>query len=242
MTGGPDTFVRVWDVYISSKPSGLLTGHNGGIVMIFVQPDEKKIYSLDYQKVIKVWHLDEHTMLQSYGDLVHYIPGETDLVYNYHAMNRDLLIGGRKLISIKCSPRIRVDLTDGNTHAGPVSVVLYNTLFRNVVTCGLDSNIIVWDPWTGKRKIMMKSCHTKIVYGEITDIEITAACFDPLEQFLLTGARDGSLKIWNYNNAVCVRNMSIKRDHEVTAVMWVVERLVQKYPLVKNKRLNIENQ
>lgn len=224
VTGGPDTFVRIWDVYISSESSGILTGHNGGIVMVFVQPDEKKVYSVDYQKIIKVWDLTEHVLLQTYGDLVRLIPAETDLAYYYHAFLRVLLVGGRKLIAIKCNPRIRVDLTDGNTHAAPVSVVLYNRLFRNVVTCGLDSFIIVWDPWTGRRKIIIKNCHTKQMYGEHVDIEITAACFDPLEQFLLTGARDGSLKIWNYNNAVCIRNMSIRPEHEVTAVIWVVER------------------
>ncbi|XP_061400442.1 WD repeat-containing protein on Y chromosome-like [Musca vetustissima] len=226
VTGGPDTFVRIWDVYIPGEPSGILTGHNGGIVMVFVQPDEKKVYSVDYQKIIKVWDLTEHVLLQTYGDLVRLIPGETDLAYYYHPHMRVLLVGGRKLVALKCNPRVRVDLTDGNTHAAPVSVVLYNRLFRNVVTCGLDSYIIVWDPWTGRRKIIMKNCHTKQMYGENIDIEITAACFDPLEQFLLTGARDGSLKIWNYNNAVCIRNMSIRAEHEVTAVIWVVERIL----------------
>lgn len=216
--------MRIWDVYIPTQTTGLLTGHDAGIVKIFVQSEEQKLYSVDYHKVIKVWDLSEYSLLQTFGDLTRLIPGETDLVYHYHKQLRVLLIGGRKLVAVKCNPRVRVDLTDGNTHAGPVSVILYNKLFRNLVTCGLDSYIIVWDPWTGKRKIIMKSCHTKQVYGENIDIEITAACFDPLEQFLLTGARDGSLKIWNYNNAVCIRNMSIKSDHEVTAVVWVVER------------------
>lgn len=224
VTGGPDTFVRIWDVYISNEPSGILTGHNGGIVMVFVQAEEKKVYSVDYQKIIKVWDLNEHVLLQTFGDLARIIPRETDLVYYYHMYLRVLLVGGRKIIAIKCNPRVRVDLTDGSTHAAPVSVVLYNRLFRNVVTCGLDSYIIVWDPWTGRRKVIIKNCHTKQIYGENINIEITAACFDPLEQFLLTGARDGSLKIWNYNNSVCVRNMCIKPEHEVTAVVWVVER------------------
>ncbi|KAH8392209.1 hypothetical protein KR215_003058, partial [Drosophila sulfurigaster] len=227
VTGGPDTFVRIWDVYVSSEPSAILTGHNGGIVAVFVQPEENKVYSVDYHKIIKVWDLQEHTLLQTYGDLVRIIHhSEMDIKYYYHSHLRELMVAGRKLISIKCCPRVRVDLTDGNTHAAPVSVVLYNRLFRNIVTCGLDSYIIVWDPWSGRRKIIMKNCHTKMIYGETIDIEITAACFDPLEQFLLTGARDGSLKIWNYNNSVVIRNMSIQPDQEVTAVIWVVDRIL----------------
>lgn len=223
-TGGPDTFVRIWDVYVSNEPSGIFSGHNGGIVMVFIQPEENMLFSLDYHKIVKVWDITEQTLLQTYGDLARLIPRENDLVFYYHAYLRVLLVGGRKLTAIKCNPRIRVDLTDGNTHSSPVSVVLYNRLFRNVVTCGLDSFIIVWDPWNGRRKIIIKNCHTKQLYGEYVDVEITAACFDPLEQFLLTGARDGTLKIWNYNNAVCIRNMSIRPEHEVTAVIWVLER------------------
>ncbi|XP_055855750.1 WD repeat-containing protein on Y chromosome-like [Episyrphus balteatus] len=225
-TGGPDTYLRIWDPYIPSKPSAILTGHHGGIIFVFIQPLEKKVYSVDYLKTIKVWHLTEHNLLQTFSDLTQMISKtETEIAYYYDKLSRNLLIGGRKIIVLRCCPRLRMDLTDGNTHAATVSVILYNKLFRNIVTCGLDSYIIVWDPWTGRRQIMIKNCHTQMIYGELTDIEITAACFDPLEQYLLTGARDGSLKIWNYNNAVCVRNMSITLGHEITAVSWIVDRI-----------------
>lgn len=69
------------------------------------------------------------------------------------------------------------DHTDGNTHSGGVSVVLYNPLFKVcseskkrfeglkffkvVATCGLDSYIIIWDPWTGRRMNVIKEAHTR---------------------------------------------------------------------------------
>lgn len=225
-TGGPDTYVRLWDPYIPAKPSAILTGHRGGIVFVFIQANEKKVYSVDYLKTVKVWNLIEHSMLQTFGDLnAYFSKNETELAYYYDIITRNLLIGGRKIVVLRCCPSVRTDLTDGNTHSAPVSVILYNKLFRNIVTCGLDSYIIVWDPWTGRRQIMIKNCHTLMIYGETKTIEITAACFDPMEQFLLTGARDGSLKVWNYNNAVCVRNMSITSGYEITAVAWVTERI-----------------
>uniref|UniRef100_A0A1I8PB56 WD repeat-containing protein on Y chromosome n=1 Tax=Stomoxys calcitrans TaxID=35570 RepID=A0A1I8PB56_STOCA len=225
ITGGPDFFVRLWDIYIPAKPLRVLEGHNSGIVMVFAQPDEKKVFSVDFRKVIKVWDLKEYVLLQTFDDLVRLIPSETSLAYYYHAYMRVLLVGGRNLVIVKCNPRVRMDITDGNTHAAPVSVVLYNRLFRNVVTCGLDSYIIVWDPWMGQRKVIIKHCHTRRMYGENTDIAITAACFNPFEKLLLTGAQDGSVKIWDYNNAVCIRNMSITPEYEVTAVIWIVHRI-----------------
>jgi WD40 repeat protein len=137
-------------------------------------------------------------------------------------------------------------LTDGDTHSGPVSVILYNELFQLIVTCGLDSFIISWDPWNGNRKNLIKNAHTNMVHGEKINIQITAGCFDPKYQLLLTGARDGTLKvmidlvlwqkikskthltfskIWNFNDGFCVRNLMIEYMCEVTAVFWVPDRI-----------------
>lgn len=101
--------------------------------------------------------------------------------------------------------------TDGNTHSSGVSVVLYNSLFKVIATCGLDSYIIIWDPWNGRRMNVIKEAHTRLLHGEIIPVEITAATFDPDNQMLLTGAHDGSLKIWNFNTGTCYRNMKIEK-------------------------------
>lgn len=81
------------------------------------------------------------------------------------------------------------------THTRPVSIVLYNKLFEVVITCGFDSFIIVWDPWIGVRLNLIKMAHSRVLHGETLRVEITAACFDPKHQLLLTGATDGTLKV-----------------------------------------------
>jgi len=73
----------------------------------------------------------------------------------------------------------------------------------------LDSCIIVWDPWLGRRLRLISHAHSIIRYGQDFDIEITAACFDQSEHYLVTGARDGSLKIWNFNTGICIRKTLI---------------------------------
>ena len=37
--------------------------------------------------------------------------------------------------------------------------------------------------------------------------EITAMTFDPSYRRLVTGGRDGSVKIWNFNNGACLREL-----------------------------------
>lgn len=48
---------------------------------------------------------------------------------------------------------------------------------------------------SGKRNAMVLDAHTRLLHGEQIPVEITAACFDPGYQLLLTGARNGSLKV-----------------------------------------------
>ena len=128
-----------------------------------------------------------------------------------------------------CEQVIDEDATDGSTHTQPISCVLYNSLFQTVrftivmkflpvniqfflqiVSTGMDSRIIVWDPWLGRRLYLVTNAHSRSLFGQDFVVEITAACFDFSEQFLLTGARDGSLKMWHFNTGTCIRNMAIE--------------------------------
>jgi len=68
---------------------------------------------------------------------------------------------------------------------------------------------MVWDLWRGRRSLLIRNAHSRVVYGKLEGVEITAACFDPPQQQLLTGARNGTLKVWNFNTGNCVRNMTV---------------------------------
>lgn len=72
----------------------------------------------------------------------------------------------------------------------------------------------------------MRECHTKSVHAEIIPIEITAACFGPAYQRLITGAHDGTLKIWNFNTGTCLRNMQIEANCEIKRINWINNRIL----------------
>lgn len=74
--------------------------------------------------------------------------------------------------------------------------------------------------------IAIKEAHTQSVHAEIIPIEITAAAFDPGYQRLITGAHDGSLKIWNFNTGTCLRNMKLEKKSEVKCIIWVNNRIL----------------
>lgn len=58
----------------------------------------------------------------------------------------------------------------------------------------------------------ISKAHGKLKNGENINVEITAACFDDTEQLLVTGARDGSIKLWQFNTGNCIREMMSEAD------------------------------
>lgn len=65
----------------------------------------------------------------------------------------------------------------------------------------------VWDLDTGEKTMQFSHCHG--------DMELTAMIFDPSGRRLITGGRDGSLKIWNFNNGACLNVLENRFTLEV---------------------------
>ncbi|KAF5291198.1 hypothetical protein FQA39_LY14440 [Lamprigera yunnana] len=226
VTGGPDSIIRVWNPFVPSKPSAIFTGHHAGICNLILQNSGTKLFSISKDKCIKVWDVMGQTCLQTYLDVPPELGEYSDFTSFYNPSNRQFLIGCIKIIVLEFCPLQSGEHTDGNTHFLPVSIVLYNTLFKVIITCGLDSFIIVWNPWTGKRISVIRDAHTRLLHGELIPVEITAAAFDPGNQLLLTGANNGSLKMWNFNTSTCLQNMSIEPECEVTSIVWMESRIL----------------
>lgn len=181
------------------------------------------MYSVDSGKVMKVWAESEE-ILQTYILMSTTLTDMNPATHFYNDNTRELLFANMKIATVKCCPRLNLKKTDGYTHSQPVSVLLYNTLFKTIISCGFDSCIIVWEPWTGKRLNLIKSAHTRMFCGEILNVEITAGCFDLRELYLLTGARNGTIKMWNLKDGICVRNLAIEYMCEVTAIFWLDQK------------------
>lgn len=67
--------------------------------------------------------------------------------------------------------------------------------------------VCVWSLENGEKIIQFANAHG--------DSEITAMTFDQSKRRLITGARDGSVKLWNFNNGCCLRAIEPLDDEEV---------------------------
>ncbi|XP_053691270.1 WD repeat-containing protein on Y chromosome [Sabethes cyaneus] len=220
VTGGPDGQLRLWDSRRPEKPTVALPGHNSGVMFLFLQDDAQKIYSMDQKKIVKIWDVLNRTLIQTYSQFTSNLYKTISACAYYSELNRELLVGANKVLGATCCPKIPLEVTDGESHTQPIAVLLYNPLFKVIISCGLDSFIIIWDHTVNRKLTIITDAHTRIENGLLEKVPITTACFDPKLQLLLTGARDGSLKVWNFNSGSCMTSMSIQLDCEVTAVFW----------------------
>nr|XP_033196517.1 WD repeat-containing protein on Y chromosome-like isoform X2 [Bombus vancouverensis nearcticus] len=226
ITGGPDCIVRVWNPFVTRRASSTFQGHRAPICALVVQDAGKRVYSLSKDRCIKVWDVLTQSCIQTYNGLPSELGEHTSMTAVYNTLNRKMIIASSMIAVILCDPEVNKEISDGFTHTKSISSVLYNHLYKVVVTTGLDSCIIIWDPWLGNRLFLVTHAHSRFLYGQFHDIEITAACFDESEQLLVTGARDGTLKVWNFNTGTCLRNMALETQCEITSLVWLENRIL----------------
>ncbi|XP_035433899.2 WD repeat-containing protein on Y chromosome [Spodoptera frugiperda] len=226
VTGGPDCVVRVWNPFVPAKANVLFVGHHAAVTCIVLQNKGQTIYSLSRDRTIKVWDVLSHACVQTYIDIPAVVGERTPISAVYNPATREFILACMRIAVIVLDEQLNPLHTDGFTHARAVSAILYNPLFKIIITLGMDSIIINWNPITGKRNVLIRDAHVRVVHGEVIPVEITAACFDPGYQLLLTGARNGELKVWNFNTGSCLRELSIEHMCEVTSCFWVEGRIL----------------
>lgn len=216
VTGGADTNVRLWNITVPEKPMALFTGHQAGITFVCAQDNCQRIYSLDKCKIVKVWNVTKATIIQTYNMFATSISDRCSLTAIYTDAQRRLIVGGMQISMVQCSPLLDTNISDGTTHQMCVSRILYNSLFDTMITCSFDSSIVNWSmALGGKRLKFIRGAHTITVYGEVLMLPISAATFNPNQHYLITGASNGTIKVWDFNRGICLRNLSIDVVKEV---------------------------
>lgn len=164
-------------------------------------------------------------MLQTFTGLKTIFSEDVPIAPLYNDTQRELIVASKKIATVKCQPTVDLDKTDGFTHTTAVSVILFNELFNFLVTCSVSSTIVVWDVWKGRKVNLITRAHTRVVHGEVQLLGITAGSFDPKHQFLLTASDEGTIKVWNFNEGICLRTVKMNDESRVSMVFWESERI-----------------
>ncbi|XP_045929409.1 WD repeat-containing protein on Y chromosome isoform X1 [Micropterus dolomieu] len=203
VTGGMDRLIRMWNPHFSGKPTGILKGHSAPIIYLCIFSADSQIFSVSIDSTVKIWDIQDQCCLLTTDRKASGIHGDISAC-SYSSAMKSLYIAAdcMAVLSLKIRARLHSRLTV--SHNEPVMCCGYSEEFRQVVSCTEGSVVKVWDFDTG--------CQV-FEYGGAHDLSaITCMAFDHNGRRLITGGRDGYLKIWNFNNGQCLK--TLKKDGE----------------------------
>ncbi|XP_075330688.1 cilia- and flagella-associated protein 337 [Odontesthes bonariensis] len=201
VTGGMDRLIRLWNPHFSGKPLGILKGHSAPIFFLSISSEDSQIFSVSTDATVKIWHIQDQCCLFTADPKASRIHGDI-FSCSYSPAMKSLYIAAdcMAMLPLKLRPRLHSRLTF--SHNEPVLCCGYSEEFRQVVSCSEGAVVKVWDFDTGRQVFEFGGTHDLI--------SITCMTFDSKGRRLITGGRDGCLKIWNFNDGQCLK--TLKKD------------------------------
>uniref|UniRef100_A0A4W4H8A3 WD40 repeat domain 95 n=1 Tax=Electrophorus electricus TaxID=8005 RepID=A0A4W4H8A3_ELEEL len=198
VTGGMDRLVRMWNPHVPGRPTGILKGHCAPIVYLCISSDDGRIFSVSADNAARVRKQlgcclftahPKASMLR--GDMAACL---------YSSAMKGLYVVTDSLGLLSLITKATVQDLSIRSHKEAVLCCGYSQAFRQVVSCTESSVIKVWDVDTGAQVFEYGGAHGQTA--------VTCMTFDPKGRRLVTGGRDGCLKIWNFNNGHCLKILS----------------------------------
>ncbi|XP_028675795.2 WD repeat-containing protein on Y chromosome [Erpetoichthys calabaricus] len=237
VTGGMDHMVRLWNQYVTSGPVAILQGHCVTLLDVAIYEPLSQIFSYSKDAVLKVWSITSQRCLKT---LVLKFPSVLAGHILEHGEFPFLLVKSTpSALLVSCGDYIgllqlqKADSEDRvpATHNGRVSAAAYNFFFHQVVTTCEDSSLAVWDVETGAKFLQLNNVHGKE--------EITCVSFDVSQRHLITGAWNGTIKIWNIQNGHSLHKLQPLGEAEVTGLISFQEHRL--LAIGWNKKLALYN-
>ncbi|XP_071107369.1 WD repeat-containing protein on Y chromosome-like [Haliotis cracherodii] len=223
-TGGMDYNVRIWNPYVVNRATVILKGHNKPIIHTVLNGRKNMLISIDKGKTIRIYDLRDHSCLQHIsGRMVKLGQFSISAV----CFNRKLqhLILATNLLALLEHKDEDVKITEVISHTKPVVTALYNPTFNVMVSACEGSVVSIWNIENGEKVMQFINAHSSIENGVEIPVEITVMTFDTVGRRVITGARDGSVKVWNFNNGACLQNFQIPDHSVITGIVSSKHRI-----------------
>ncbi|XP_076967505.1 EF-hand calcium-binding domain-containing protein 8 isoform X1 [Tamandua tetradactyla] len=213
VTGGYDPIIRLWNPF-SKRPVWLLKGHQTSVMHILVDCKNYSILlSVSKDKNIRVWDMQDYICLQSFSGKLFDL-GNCPITSTYFHKNNTLICSTYSIGILKGYLESQGPQKAGEpaTHSAPLCAILYSKIFKQVVSGSLKGMVSVWDIVTGRRMMQFSVVNAQ-------NVELTAMALDESERCLLTGLRDGTITMWNYNIGDCLLTFPKHDQLEISGII-----------------------
>ncbi|XP_019938498.2 cilia- and flagella-associated protein 337 isoform X1 [Paralichthys olivaceus] len=228
VTGGCGRAVRLWTRFVTTRPVATLLGHCATILDVAIYPPVGQIFSYSRDAELRVWDISTHLCLKTLRLQFPCLqPGRITEHGNFPFLFLSpplpvetlphLVVGCKDYLARLYLAETRRGrggwLTSEQWEYGPeisvaLSCALYNPTLGQVVTGHADSSVSLWDIETGRRQLQILNAH-----GED---ELLCMTLDSTHRRLITGARNGTIKVWNLLNGLNLHKLEPVSNSEVT--------------------------
>eukprot|EP00903_Cladosiphon_okamuranus_P008717 g8350.t1 len=164
-------------------------GHGATVRHCLVDDRSDRVITISADKAVRCWDSATFRCIQSFKDHRMHRPDDTISAALWDHSRSSLVLAGNRLGVWKNKGAIQ---TSKHTHEAPVTAALYNSHFHQVVSGDAFGNVHVWLIETGLLAFRFGKAHGTS--------KISCMGFDASGRRLLTGANDGTVKMWNFNN------------------------------------------
>ncbi|XP_066517202.1 cilia- and flagella-associated protein 337 isoform X2 [Hoplias malabaricus] len=196
VTGGMDRLIRMWNPYVPGRPTGILKGHSAPIFYLHISTEDSRIFSVSTDNTVRIWDMQDQSCLFTAHPKASLLRGDLSACLYFSAV-KGLYVATDSLALLYLKTKAEPQGSYIMSHKEAVLCCGYSAEFRQVVSCTEGSVIKVWDVDTGNQVFEYGGAHGLSA--------ITCMTFDPKGRRLITGGRDGCLRIWNFNNGHCLK-------------------------------------
>ncbi|KAM6932151.1 LOW QUALITY PROTEIN: cilia- and flagella-associated protein 337-like [Lycodopsis pacificus] len=208
-TAGVDHQVLLWNPYVTSKPVCRLIGHTGPVTAVCFMQTQQQLLSYSKDKVLCLWDVSRQLCVHRLAGVLPETQEDTQTLLFVHEERQVLVLSFNSLLLL-------LETTEEekrtSSHEQPVTCVLYNSLFRQVVSSDSASSVICWLAQTGQKVKQFHRCHG--------NKEISTMALDATQTRLFTAGLDGEVKVWDFSGRCLHRmNADLGRAVEISQVL-----------------------
>ncbi|XP_057694508.1 WD repeat-containing protein on Y chromosome [Corythoichthys intestinalis] len=196
-TAGADHQILLWNSFVTSQPVYALNGHIAPVTAVRFLQKKNQLLSYSKDKALYLWDVSSQLCIHRLGGVFPATQGDT----HTHL----LLIEERQLLLLTFNSLLVLlentkEEARTSSHEHPVTCVLYNSLFRHVISSDTGSSVICWMADTGQKVKQIHRCHG--------NAEISTMALNETQNRLFTAGTDGEVKVWDFNGR-CLHRMSV---------------------------------
>ncbi|KAK2847046.1 hypothetical protein Q5P01_010045 [Channa striata] len=208
-TAGVDHQVLLWNPYVTSEPVCALSGDTSPVTAVRFVQNKQQLLSFSKDKVLCLWDVANRQSVHRLASVFPKTQEDAHTVMFLNEEKRHLLLSVNSLLLLLEMTREERKI---GSHEHPVTCVLYNSLFRQVVSSDSASSVICWLADTGQKVKQFRGCHDKA--------EISTMALDGTQTRLFTAGTDGEVKVWDFNGHCLHRmNAGLGRAVDISQVL-----------------------